>query len=219
MRNGLQTCGLHRRRLGSGKISTDFSNPGSRKSPTGWAPFAVPRSLAATRIHELVAKAQLAARAGGQPISQRSRNSALGDLAGDGHAWWGLCVEHWPARRSSCRYSAAVPGAYGRGLGATSTRKCATGPSDGETLEKIGKEICDWADTRSDTLVQRQVLSAQQELISDRVRQLGRRQGGRQARNRSTRSLARCAWPARSSLGAAVRTGRGLEYPHAQTVQ
>jgi hypothetical protein len=43
----------------------------------------------------------------------------------------------------------------------------------GTTLEAAIAEICDWADARSDTEMQREVLRAQERLMSDRVLQLG----------------------------------------------
>jgi hypothetical protein len=129
---------------------------------------------AATRIHELVAKAQLAAQ---QEVSRYLN---------------GLGILHWATLRATVTRGGAFVSSTGRRVdlaadiaqrfqepmaavwGQTLLKEvCNRTRQHGETLEKIVKEVCDWADTRSDTLVQRQVLSAQQELISDRVRQLG----------------------------------------------
>ena len=129
---------------------------------------------AATRIHELVAKAQLAAQ---QEVSRYLN---------------GLGILHWATLRATVTRGGAFVSSTGRRVdlaadiaqrfqepmaavwGQTLLKEVRNRTRQhGETLEKIVKEVCDWADTRSDTLVQRQVLSAQQELISDRVRQLG----------------------------------------------
>ncbi|SDE18171.1 dynamin family protein [Belnapia rosea] len=135
---------------------------------------------ATTRIDELVAKAQASA--------QEEVNGYL----------WGLRQLHWATLRATVTRGGAYVSNVGRRVdlaadvaqrfqepmaavwGQTLLRQVRTRTqAHGRALEDIVREICEWADQRSDTRVQKEVLAAQHKLIRDRVEQLG--QVGREA--------------------------------------
>lgn len=135
---------------------------------------------ATTRIDELVAKAQASAR---EEVDRYL---------------WKLRDLHWATLRATVTRGGAHVSNVGRRVdlaadvaqrfqepmaavwGQTLLRQVRRRTQEhGQALEGIVREICEWADQRSDTRVQREVLAAQQELILDRVEQLG--QVGREA--------------------------------------
>jgi Dynamin family len=171
-------------------------------------------ATATTRIDELVAKAQLAA--------QQEVSRYLGDLSN----------LHWATLRATVTRGGAFVSGIGRRVdlaadiaqrfqepmaavwGQTLLKEVRNRTRQhGETLEKIVKEVCDWANTRSDTMVQRQVLSAQQGLIRDRVRQLG--QVGKEAVDELKNAvkhemIEQIAGPVRKACEEFVRRGDGF---------
>ena len=166
---------------------------------------------AKTRIDELVAKAQASA--------QEEVDSYLR----------GLRLLHWATLRATVTRGGAYVSNVGRRVdlaadvaqrfqepmaavwGQTLLRQVRTRTqAHGRGLENIVREICEWADQRSDARVQKEIRAAQHKLIQDRVEQLG--QVGREAvgelKDAIKRDLVqRIATPIRDACERFVRRG------------